>query len=119
MITNNYRIKDIISKLVDNRGRNTNYFDFGKYPIIDNFMIKNEIHPALETATRFLSEDQFNTFLRGYIDSDDLLMTLVGGIGNVTLSPHSNCAIVQNTIGMAFDKSICDQKYLYYYFKTA
>lgn len=119
MITNNYRIKNIISKVVDNRGRNTDYFDFEKYPIIDNYMIKNEIHPELETATRFLSEDQYHTFLRGYIDSDDLLMTLVGnGIGNVTLSPHSKCAIVQNTIGLAFDKSICDQVYIYYYFKT-
>lgn len=112
-----YRIKDIVEKVIDNRGRNTNYYDKEEFPIIDNFMIKNELYPDLNTANRYLSREQFNNFLRGYIKKNDLLITLVGnGIANVTLAPNRDCAIVQNTIGLSFDKRICCDYYMYYYF---
>jgi len=113
-----YKVKDVVSRVIDNRGRNADYFENEKYPIIDNYMIKNMLHPDLNTATRFLSEEQFQNFLRGYIKENDLLITLVGGIGNVSLAPHSTCAIVQNTIGLTFKEENCDSHYAYYYFKT-
>ncbi|QWC00219.1 restriction endonuclease subunit S [Mycoplasmatota bacterium] len=114
-----YKLEEIITKIVDNRGRNTDYFDDEKYPVIDNFMIKNQMYPDLSIAKRYLSEQQYDSFLRGYIEKDDLLITLVGnGIGNVTLSPSSECAIVQNTIGLSFDKVMCDKFFMFYYIKA-
>lgn len=113
-----YRIKDLVVNLVDNRGRNPDYYEIEFYPVIDNFMIKNQLYPDLSLAKRYLSQEQFSSFLRGYIRKDDLLITLVGnGIANVTLAPHSNCAIVQNTIGLSFNEDICDKYYMFYYFK--
>lgn len=119
MIVKTYRLKDIKKKLVDNRGRNTNYYEFEKYPIIDNFMIKNSLYPDLALTNRFLSQEQFDEFLRGYIIKNDVLITLVGnGIGNITLAPHEKCAIVQNTIGLSFDDKTADNIFMFYYLKT-
>ena len=118
METKPFKVREIVKRLIDNRGRNADYYMSEKYPVIDNYMIKNELYPDLGTATRFLSEEQFRSFLRGYVEKNDLLMTLVGGVGNVTLAPSSMCAIVQNTIGISFDEKICDNFYAYYYFKT-
>ena len=120
MVTNTYTLNSIIKNVVDNRGpRRAYYYQLEKYPVIDTVMINNEIHPALSTATRYLSESQYHSFLRGHIHAGDLLIALVGnGIGNVTLAPHSKCAIVQNAIGITFDEKMCNQLYMYYYFKS-
>ena len=81
MEKNKTRIKDFVESIVDNRGRNPDkYYDQEAVPVIDNFMIKNTLHPDLTAAERFLNEEQYKTFLRGYIEEDDVLVTLVGGI---------------------------------------
>ena len=111
------RLEDCIVTTIDNRGRNPQaYFSQGKYPVIDNFLIKNTLHPDLSAATRFIDEETFRNFLRGYVHKDMPIMTLVGnGIGNVSLAPSDNCAIIQNTIGFLVNENI-DQTFLYYYF---
>ncbi len=111
------RLEDCIVTTIDNRGRNPKaYFSQGKYPVIDNFLIKNTLHPDLSAATRFIDEETFRNFLRGYVHKDMPIMTLVGnGIGNVSLAPSDNCAIIQNTIGFLVNENI-DQTFLYYYF---
>ncbi|MBR3975467.1 MAG: restriction endonuclease subunit S [Clostridia bacterium] len=111
------RLEDCIETTIDNRGRNPKaYFSQEKYPVIDNFLIKNSLHPDMSAVTRFIDEETFNNFLRGYIHKDMPIMTLVGnGIGNVTLAPSDECAIIQNTIGFLVNEKI-DQIYLYYYF---
>lgn len=115
-----YRFKDCIAEIIDNRGRNPDkYYDSEKYPVIDNYLIKNELHPVVENANRFLSQSQFDNFLRGYVTKDDLLMTLVGnGIGNVGLSPNDKIAIVQNTVGFRLNQELLDSHFAFYYFKT-
>ncbi len=120
MATDTYKLYRIIKNVVDNRGpRQAYYFESEKYPVIDTYMIRNEVHPSLDDATRYLSASQFNSFLRGHIGVNDLLIVLVGnGIGNVTLAPNAECAIVQNVIGLTFNNMICDQVYMYYKVKT-
>lgn len=119
MEKNKTRIKDFVESIVDNRGRNPDkYYDQEAVPVIDNFMIKNTLHPDLTAAERFLNEEQYKTFLRGYIEEDDVLVTLVGGIGNVTLAPKARAAIVQNTIGLKTNKKIINNHFFYYYLCT-
>ena len=114
------RFKECITDIIDNRGRNPDkYYDLEKYPVIDNYLIKNELHPNVENANRYLSQAQFDSFLRGYVTTDDLLMTLVGnGIGNVSLSPNDKIAIVQNTVGFRLNKDLLDSHFAFYYFRT-
>ena len=112
-----YKLGDCIEKIIDNRGRNPKYYDKEMYPVIDNVMIKNNYYPDIKESTRYIDKDTHDNFLRGYIEKDMPIMTLVGGgIGNVALAPNSDSVIVQNTIGFKTKDNILDSKYLYYWF---
>lgn len=107
---------DYIKKVIDNRGKNPKYLEKGKYPVIDNKYIKNFIYPDLNEVTRFISQDIYDNFLRGYVSKDMVLITLVGnGIGNVTMAPSDKVVIIQNTIGLEAKSEVLDKKFLYYY----
>lgn len=111
------RLKDCLEKIIDNRGKNPKYYEKEKYPVIDNVMIKNNFHPNINEATRFINQETHDNFLRGYLESNLPIMTLVGGgIGNVSLSVDDKSVIVQNTIGFKTKPEILDSIYLYYWF---
>lgn len=110
-------LKDCLEKIIDNRGRNPKYYDNEAYPVIDNVMIKNNYHPNINEATRFIDQDTHDNFLRGYLEPNIPIMTLVGGgIGNVSLSIDEKSVIVQNTIGFKTNPKVLDSIYLYYWF---
>lgn len=110
-------LKDCLEKIIDNRGRNPKYYDNEAYPVIDNVMIKNNYHPNINEATRFIDQDTHDNFLRGYLEPNIPIMTLVGGgIGNVSLSIDEKSVIVQNTIGFKTNPEVLDSIYLYYWF---
>lgn len=110
-------LKDCLEKIIDNRGRNPKYYDREVYPVIDNVMIKNNYHPNINEATRFIDQDTHDNFLRGYLEPNIPIMTLVGGgIGNVSLSIDDKSVIVQNTIGFKTKSEVLDSVYLYYWF---
>ena len=110
-------LKDCLELIIDNRGRNPKYYDNEAYPVIDNVMIKNNYHPNIKEATRFINQDTHDNFLRGYLEPNIPIMTLVGGgIGNVSLSIDDKSVIVQNTIGFKTKAEILDSIYLYYWF---
>lgn len=112
------KLREYIKGTIDNRGRNPEYYlDDGDFPVIDNYMIQNNYYLNLITATRYIDQYLYKSFIRDYIYKDMVVMTLVGnGIGNVALIPNDQCVIIQNTIG--FDtKDSLDDKFLYYYFQ--
>lgn len=95
-----HKLKETIEYIVDNRGRNPDYYCSDGVPIIDNFMIRNSLYPDLNMATRFIDENLYQNFIRKYNEEDDILITLVGnGIGNITLFPKDKAVIIQNTLG--------------------
>lgn len=116
-----YRLEDLLEEVVDNRGRNPEkYYDFEEHPVIDNYLIQNETYPNLKNVKRYIDNKTFNEFLRGYINKDDILITLVGnGIGNITLSPSDEVAIIQNTLGLVVKPNVVSSRYLFYYLLTA
>ena len=94
-------LSEYLKGTIDNRGKNPeNYYETEKYPVIDNVLIKNTLYPDMEAVSRYIDQDTFDNFLRGYVHKNMPLITLVGnGIGNVTLAPSDDVAIIQNTIG--------------------
>lgn len=113
-----YRLKDCLEKVIDNRGKNPKYFDKEKYPVIDNVFIKNNYYINDKIVNRYINQETYDNFLRGYVEENMPIMTLVGsGIGNVGLIKNENVAIVQNTIGFKTKENL-DPKYLYYWFLT-
>jgi type I restriction enzyme S subunit len=111
-------LSDYLNGVVDNRGRNPDrYFEKEKYPVIDNFLIKNELHPNILQASRYIDEQTYQNFLRGYIYPNMVIMTLVGnGIGNVTTISDPNSVIIQNTIGFDVKKDLLSDLFLFYFF---
>lgn len=101
-----------IDFIVDNRGKNPPYYSDKGIPVIDNYMIKNSLYPDLTSATRFIDENLYNTFIRKYNEADDILITLVGnGIGNISLFPREKAVIIQNTLGLRTSE---DKKFLFF-----
>ena len=112
------QIKDYLEKIIDNRGKNPQYYDKEKYPVIDNIHIKNNYYINKHKVNRYIDEETYQNFLRGYVEKDMPIMTLVGnGIGNVGLIKDNSVVIVQNTIGFKTNKFL-NPKYLYYWFLT-
>ena len=112
-------LSDYLNGVIDNRGRNPDrYFEKEKYPVIDNFLIKNELHPNILQATRYINEQTYQNFLRGYVYPNMVIMTLVGnGIGNVTTISDVNSVIIQNTIGFDVKKDLLSDLFLFYFFR--
>jgi len=111
-------LNDYLIGVVDNRGKNPkHYYDNSKYPVLDNYLIKNELYPNMNDCKRYIDQDTFDSFLRGYTYKGMVVMTLVGnGIGNVTTIPSDGIVIIQNTIGFVPDTAKLDNRYLYYFF---
>lgn len=106
------KLKETIEYIVDNRGKNPDYYCSEGIPVIDNFMIRNSLYPNLNTATRFIDENLYQNFIRKYNEEDDILLTLVGnGIGNITLFPKDKAVIIQNTLGFRAKE---DKKFLFF-----
>ena len=94
---------EVVTDVVDNRGKNPSYYCDEGIPIIDNFMIKNALYPDLKTAIRFIDNNLYTNFIRKYNKLNDVIMTLVGnGIGNISLFPKEKSVIIQNTLGFRF-----------------
>lgn len=108
-------LSQIVDYQVDNRGRNPEeYLEKSIYPVVDNFMIKNQKYPNLNEANRYIDSKTFDNFLRGYVKKGDVLITLVGnGIGNLTTVPTDKCAIIQNTLGLRCNAYMIND-FLYY-----
>src|SRR5699024_9460397 len=113
------KLNEVLDVVVDNRGRNPKkYYEKSKYPVIDNFLIKNTLYPNLNEVKRYIDKKTYLEFLRGYLKKHDVLITLVGnGIGNLTLTPNDEVVIIQNTIGLRTKKNMISNEYLYYYLK--
>ena len=106
------KLKETIEYIVDNRGKNPDYYCSEGIPVIDNFMIRKSLYPDLNTATRFIDENLYQNFIRKYNEEDDILLTLVGnGIGNITLFPKDKAVIIQNTLGFRAKE---DKKFLFF-----
>ena len=107
------KLGNTIVDIVDNRGKNPKYYCEKGIPIIDNFMIKNNLYLNLNEATRFIDEDLYESFIRKYNEVNDVLITLVGNsIGNITLFPEKKSVIIQNTLGLRFGN---DKVFMFFY----
>jgi type I restriction enzyme S subunit len=109
------KLIEIVDTQIDNRGRNPDkYLDYSDHPVIDNYLIKNQKYPDMSEVKRYIDKENFESFLRGYLKKDDVLITLVGnGIGNVTMAPSTKSVIVQNTIGLRTNEN-ASNTFLYY-----
>lgn len=107
-------LEKVVDKIIDNRGRNPDYYSTQGIPVIDNVLITGERKINLRQTKRYIDEDTYNNFIRKYNQEGDILITLVGnGYGNLALSPREKSVIIQNTIGLRCHDNT-DGKFLFY-----
>lgn len=110
-------IKDLLDKVIDNRGRNPSYYSEAGYYVLDNYLINSTRYPREKDVRRFIDQHTHDVFLRKYLKKNDVCITLVGnGIGSVCLAPSEEWVTIQNTIGLRTDSST-NPEFLYYFLK--
>ncbi len=108
------RLGDMISHVVDNRGRNPSHYSDTGYYVLDNNVMDGSRYPDPEKVDRFIDDDIYNNFLRKYLEKNDVCISLVGTIGNICMVPSNSWIIIQNLIGLRANEDN-SSTYLYYY----
>lgn len=105
--------KDTIEKYIDNRGKTPPVISDG-IPIVEvKHMSDSSIFPSLKTQ-KFVSQEVYENWFRAYLEQDDLLMSTVGTIGRLNITPKNEIfAIAQNVLGLRFKKEILTQNYMF------
>ena len=113
---NVYKLKELLSYVVDNRGKTPVVFSSG-FPMLEiNAVSPTRKYPRYEEVGKYVDEETYNSFFRsGHPKIGDILIPTVGTLGAVSFVNKENCCIAQNLIAIRANETICDKNYLYYY----
>ena len=101
--------------VVDNRGKTPPYIEtVTKYPIIEvNALTGCERHVNYDVVRKYVTKEVKDTWFRGYIHKNDILISTVGSIGELAMCLEEKGVIAQNVI--ALHASNISSFYLYQY----
>lgn len=107
------RLRDLLSFVVDNRGRTCPTADHG-LPLIATNCIKNStLYPVFEKV-RYVDHQTYENWFRAHPKPRDLIFVLKGSPGQVCLAPDPvNFCIAQDMVALRADPSKIDDSYLF------
>jgi len=109
------KIKDLVTQIIDNRGKTPPVISEGYELLEINAIVPNMRTPDYSKVRKYVSKDTFNTWFRtGNIKRDDILIPTVGTIGGCCISKEDRGCIAQNLIALRINKEIADADFLYY-----
>ncbi len=112
-------ISDLISKLIDNRGKTPPIEKEGHEYMEINFFKEGSKFPDYRETTKYVSNETYlNWFRTGHPQTGDVLLTTVGKIAATTIMSINRGCIAQNIIGLRPDRNKVDPDYLYYLLNT-
>lgn len=108
-----YPFSELLSNIVDNRGKTCPIQDVG-IPLIATNCIKNEsLYPVFEKV-RYISSETYNNWFRGHPKQGDLIFVCKGSPGRVAWVPDPvTFCIAQDMVAIRADDSKIDPKYLF------
>ncbi|WP_439240196.1 restriction endonuclease subunit S [Lonepinella sp. BR2474] len=111
-----YKLKDCIDVVIDNRGKTPPLSDTGYQLVETNAINGDNKYPDFSKVTKFVNEETYNSWFRkGHPKKGDVLISTVGAnIGRVAYSKGSRFCIAQNLIALRTN-SLLDSEYLYYF----
>lgn len=110
-----HRIKDVVSFVVDNRGKTPPTQDEGHILLEVNAVSATEKFPLYQEVRKHVSQEVYGTrFRKGHPKKGDILVPTVGTLGAVSLMDRDDCCIAQNLIAIRCDETICHSHFLYY-----
>ena len=104
---------DLLSTIVDNRGRTCPVGDSGVPLIATNCIDPNSLYPRYDT-TRFVSDNTYRTWFRGHPMPGDILFVCKGSPGRTNWVPDPvDFCIAQDMVSVRADERRIYPKYLF------
>lgn len=107
------KFTDLLSAIVDNRGRTCPVGSSGTPLIATNCVINSSLYPSYNT-TRFVSEETYRTWFRGHPRPGDILFVCKGSPGRTNWVPdHVDFCIAQDMVAVRANPVKIYPKYLF------
>jgi type I restriction enzyme S subunit len=104
---------DLLSTIVDNRGRTCPVEAKGTPLIATNCINSSNLYPSYDT-TRFVSDETYRTWFRGHPNPGDILFVCKGSPGRTNWVPDPvDFCIAQDMVSVRPDPSKVYPKYLF------
>ncbi|BAC19138.1 type I restriction modification DNA specificity domain protein [Corynebacterium efficiens YS-314] len=108
------RLTDLLSFIVDNRGRTCPTSETGIPLIATNCVKDDELYPVFEKV-RFVDETTYETWFRAHPEPGDILFVCKGSPGRTALVPDPvSFCIAQDMVALRVDPTVVNNRYLYY-----
>ena len=108
-----YTFKELLSRIVDNRGRTCPTAETGTALIATNCIKDDQLYPVFERV-RWVDAETMETWFRGHPEPGDILFVLKGSPGRCCLVPDPiNFCIAQDMLALRADESKVSQKFLF------
>jgi len=110
-----YKLKDVIDKFIDYRGKTPPKTESG-IPLITAKIVKDG---RLLEPTEFIADEHYEQWMtRGYPEINDVVLTTEAPLGEVALLRNNKVALAQRVITFRGKKELCDNAFLKYYFQS-
>ncbi len=108
-----YSFRDLLSNIVDNRGRTCPTTENG-IPLIATNCIRNDnLYPVYDKI-RYISQDTYDTWFRGHPEPNDMIFVCKGSPGRVCWVPNPiEFCIAQDMVAIRADETKVNPKYLF------
>lgn len=111
-----YKLKECLEKIIDNRGKTPQYFNYG-IPLLEINSIANDvIYPNYKVVKKYISQEVYENFRTGNPTKGDILIGTVGTLGTIAMMDNVKASIAQNMIALRTIINI-DSYWLYYYLR--
>ena len=108
-----YSFADLLSNIVDNRGKTCPVEETG-LPLIATNCVKNDILLPSFEKVRYVSQETHNTWFRGHPEPNDIIFVCKGAPGNVCWTPDPvNFCIAQDMVAIRANEDVIDPKFLF------
>jgi len=112
-----YKLKDIIEKVIDNRGKSAPTSTEMYQPLIEINSLGG-FSPDYSAVKKYVSKDTYDNWFRsGHPRVGDILIPTVGTIGIVSIMTENKGCIAQNVIGLRVKEFVCPE-YIFYFLKS-
>lgn len=108
-----YSLRDLLSRIVDNRGRTCPTAETGTALIATNCIKDDQLYPVFENV-RWVDSETMETWFRGHPEPGDILFVLKGSPGRCCLVPDPiNFCIAQDMLAIRADENKVSQMFLF------
>ncbi|MDN3203772.1 restriction endonuclease subunit S [Algoriphagus sediminis] len=110
---NTYSFKELLSNIVDNRGKTCPVSNTGLPLIATNCIKADTLYPVFEKV-RHVSNETYKNWFRGHPEPGDIIFVCKGSPGRVAWTPNPvNFCIAQDMLAIRANERIVDSKFLF------